>query len=156
MIKLLVMDVDGTLTDGSIFMGEHGEIMKRFNCKDGYGIQNIVPKLGIIPAIITGRESEILVKRCGELRIKQLVQNCQDKVPVLRKMAEELGIELSEVAYIGDDLNDFAVMEIVGLRGCPSDAVKEIKDLCEYVCSAEGGRGAVREFIEWIRDNGSV
>lgn len=130
--------------------------MKRFNCKDGYGIQNIVPKLGIIPAIITGRESEILVKRCGELRIKHLVQNCQDKVPVLRKMAEELGIELSEVAYIGDDLNDFAVMEIVGLRGCPSDAVKEIKDLCEYVCSAEGGRGAVREFIEWIRDNGSV
>lgn len=153
MIKLLVMDVDGTLTDGSIFMGPNGEAMKRFNCKDGYGLCHIVPELGITPAIITGRTSQILVERCKELHITHLVQNSQDKVSALSDMLAELQLDWSEVAYIGDDLNDLAVMKRVGLRGCPSDAVKGIKEICEYVCEAEGGRGAVREFIEWIRDN---
>lgn len=154
MIKLFVMDVDGTLTDGSIFIGEHGEVMKRFSCKDGYGIQNIIPQLGIMPAIITGRQSEILKRRCEELHIAHLVQNCQDKVSALMNMIQELGISLDEVAYIGDDLNDFEVMKIVGFRGCPADAVKEIKEICEFVSQSDGGRGAVREFIEWIRDCG--
>lgn len=153
MIKLLVMDVDGTLTDGSIFMGNHGEIMKRFNCKDGYGIGHILPELGIIPVIITGRQSEILVKRCEELKVEYLVQNCEDKIGALLKILDKLGIQLNEAAYIGDDLNDYEVMKQVGVRGCPADAVKEIKDICEFVCKADGGRGAVREFIEWIRDN---
>lgn len=152
MIKLLVMDVDGTLTDGSIFMGPNGEAMKRFNCKDGYGIQHIVRAIGITPAIITGRTSQILVERCKELHITQLVQDCQDKVSALSEMLKELHCDWTEVAYIGDDLNDLAVMKKVGVRGCPSDAVKGIKEICEYVCVAEGGRGAVREFIEWIRD----
>lgn len=153
MIKLLVMDVDGTLTDGSIFIGEHGEIMKRFNCKDGYAIQNILPQMQVVPAIITGRESEILVRRCEELHIKYLVQNCQNKVGALSEIIGELGIKMSEVAYIGDDLNDLACMRQVGYRGCPHDAAEEIKVICEYVCVSDGGRGAVREFIEWIRDN---
>lgn len=154
MIKLFVMDVDGTLTDGSIFIGEHGEIMKRFSCKDGYALCHFLPEMGVIPAIITGRESEILKRRCEELHIVHLVQNCQDKVSALMNMIEELGISFDEVAYIGDDLNDFEVMKIVGLRGCPADAVKEIKEICEFVSQSDGGRGAVREFIEWIRDCG--
>lgn len=124
MIRLFLMDVDGTLTD-----------------------------LGIISAIITGRQSEILVKRCEELKVEYLVQNCGDKIGALFKMIDKLHISLNEVAYIGDDLNDYEVMKQVGLRGCPADAVKGIKDICEYVCKAEDGRGAVREFIEWIRDN---
>ena len=152
-IKLLVMDVDGTLTDGGIYMGDKGELFKRFNIKDGYAIRHMLPKMGIEPVILTGRESEIVNKRCVELGIKRIYQASRDKAVSLRQISEDLGINPQEMAYIGDDLNDFPAMQIAGICGCPADAVKEIQDICEFVSESNGGYGAVREFIEWIGNN---
>ena len=106
MIKYLVMDVDGTLTDGKIYMGAHGEMMKAFNIKDGCGIHDIAIPGGIIPVIITGRTSEIVKKRCGELGIQQVYQGIKNKIEQLNSIADDL----SQVAYIGDDINDLSCM----------------------------------------------
>ena len=119
MIKYLVMDVDGTLTDGKIYMGAHGEMMKAFNIKDGCGIHDIAIPGGIIPVIITGRTSEIVKKRCGELGIQQVYQGIKNKIEQLNSIADDL----SQVAYIGDDINDLSCMipvkEAGGVVGCP-------------------------------------
>ena len=150
-IKMLVMDVDGTLTDGCIYMGPDGEAMKAFNCQDGYAIAQILPKMGITPVIITGRSSAIVANRAAELKIVHLYQGIADKLPKLRAVAEELGAAAEEIAYIGDDLNDFACLRYCGLTGCPADAVPEVRNLVDYVCGRNGGRGAVREFVDYIR-----
>lgn len=148
------MDVDGTLTDGKIYMGNNGEMMKSFDIKDGYGINDILPTANIIPAIITGRKSKILENRCKELAIKEVHQGIKDKKTKLEGILSKKGLTYSEVAYIGDDLNDYICMKEIkmqgGLIGCPCDAVKGIKELVDYVCENKGGDGAVREFIEWI------
>lgn len=144
------MDVDGTLTDGGIYMGEKGEVMKRFDVKDGYAIHNILPQMGIIPIIITGRTSQILLNRCKELGIKNIVQGSKNKIEDMVKILAQEKIDLREAAYIGDDMNDYECMQKVGLRGCPHNAVKEIRNISDYVTDADGGKGAVREFIEYI------
>lgn len=152
-IKALIMDVDGTLTDGGIYMGENGEVMKRFDVKDGYAIHNMLPQMGIIPIIITGRTSQIVLNRCKELGIKNVVQGSKNKVEDMVKILAQEKIDLKEVAYIGDDMNDYECMQKVGLRGCPGDAVQEIKEISEYITKSTGGNGAVREFIDWIGKN---
>ena len=149
-IKMLVMDVDGTLTDGCIYMGPNGEAMKAFHCKDGAGINNILPNLGIIPVIITGRSSQILENRCKELHITHLYQGISDKLPKLKALAGEMGITAEEIAYIGDDLNDLDCILYSGLTACPNDAVDGIRENVDYICKLDGGRGAVREFIDHI------
>lgn len=150
MIKYLVMDVDGTLTDGKIYMGAHGEMMKAFNIKDGCGIHDIAIPGGIIPVIITGRTSEIVKKRCGELGIQQVYQGIKNKIEQLNSIADDL----SQVAYIGDDINDLSCMipvkEAGGVVGCPADAVERGKEISDFVALHNGGDGAVRDFIEWI------
>ena len=149
------MDIDGTLTDGRIYMGPGGEVFKAFDIKDGLGIHDLLPRNGITPVIITGRASEIVERRAGELGITHLYQGVRDKAACLREIAVGLGIPLTQVACIGDDLNDLPMMELCSLKGCPADAVDEVRGLCDYVCKAPGGRGAVREFIEWlIQQNG--
>ena len=149
-IKYLVMDVDGTLTDGKIYMGAHGEMMKAFNIKDGCGIHDIAIPGGIIPVIITGRTSEIVKKRCGELGIQQVYQGIKNKIEQLNSIADDL----SQVAYIGDDINDLSCMipvkEAGGVVGCPADAVERVKEISDFVALHNGGDGAVRDFIEWI------
>jgi len=149
-IKLFVMDVDGTLTDGMIYMGEGGELCKAFNIKDGYGIAHILPEYGIIPVIITGRTSRIVENRAKELRIEEFHQGALDKIPVLEKVAEKYGCTFEEIAYIGDDLNDLPCIEKCGLTACPADSAKEITCAVDYVCEKIGGCGAVREFIDYI------
>ena len=150
MIKYLVMDVDGTLTDGKIYMGAHGEMMKAFNIKDGCGIHDIAIPGGIIPVIITGRTSEIVKKRCGELGIQQVYQGIKNKIEQLNSIADDL----SQVAYIGDDINDLSCMipvkEAGGVVGCPADAVERVKEISDFVALHNGGDGAVRDFVEWI------
>lgn len=153
MIKALVMDVDGTLTDGGIFMGNTGELMKRFHVRDGYGIHDMLPRMGILPIILTGRESDIVYKRCSELGIKYIIQGSKDKAVDLKTILLKERVSMKEAAYIGDDLNDLECMKQTGLIGCPNDAVFEIKKIADYVCNAAGGNGAVREFIEWIGKN---
>lgn len=154
-IKALVMDVDGTLTDGGLYIGNDGEIAKRFHVKDGYAIHDLLPKMGIIPIIITGRKSEIVLCRCKELGITRIVQGSKDKVVSLKEVLARECIDLEETAYIGDDINDLECMKLVGLCGCPNDAAREIISISDYVTSCTGGNGAVREFVEWMREQHS-
>lgn len=146
-VKMLVMDVDGTLTDGHIYVGAAGEMMKAFHVQDGYGIAHILPQLGITPVIITGRSSEIVRVRAGELKISHLHQGIGDKLSKLREVAAELGATAEEIAYIGDDVNDLDCIRWCGITACPADAVPEVLEAVDYVCKRDGGRGAVREFI---------
>ena len=149
-IKLFVTDVDGTLTDGHIYVGENGEIMKAFNVKDGYAIVKTLPEHQIVPVIITGKTSEIVKKRATELKISEVYQNVSDKLPLLKEIAEKYGVSPDEVAYIGDDVNDLDCIGWCGVSACPSDAVEEVLSKVVFICKREGGKGAVREFIDWI------
>lgn len=144
---MLLMDVDGTFADGHIYMGTEGETMKVFDCKDGYGIGQMLPEMGIVPVIITGRNSQILANRAKELHIEELHQNVADKLPLLEEIVCKYGCSTAEIAYIGDDL---ACMEVCVLTACPKDAVKAIASLVDYVCQRDCGRGAVYDLIEYI------
>lgn len=143
------MDVDGTLTDGKIYMSANGELMKAFNIKDGYAIAHL-REYGIEPVIITGRNSEIVKQRCAELKIVELFQGVSNKLFKLKEVCKTKGIELSNVAYIGDDVNDLTCIQQCGCTACPADAVKAVKEIVSYVCAEKGGEGAVREFCEYL------
>lgn len=159
-IKFLIMDVDGTLTDGKIYMGEGGELFKAFDIKDGCGIKDILPEYGIIPVIITARKSIMLENRCSELGIKYLFQSERNKIGKLNEIIKQKSIEdkidysLSNVAYIGDDILDLQCIKPInnasGITGCPADAVDEIKKNVSFISCKNGGNGAVRDFIEYI------
>lgn len=153
-ISYLLMDVDGTLTDGAIYMGNDGEAFKAFCTKDGYGICHIAVPAGITPIIITGRQSDIVENRCRELHITEVHQGVENKIDCLKAILERLGGNLSQCAYIGDDMNDFECMSEIqaagGLVGAPADAVTEVIEMADFVASRDGGKGAVREFIEWL------
>ena len=149
-IKILVIDVDGTLTDGKVYVGKEGELLKVFNIKDGYGIRNILPLHGIHPVIITGRDSVITEKRCEELGISELYQGISDKAAVLDHLLKKYDLNYSNIACIGDDLNDLECIEKAALSGCPLDSTPEILNRADYICKKEGGAGAVQEFIEWL------
>ena len=152
-IKYLVMDVDGTLTDGKIYMGNEGELCKAFHVKDGCGIHDILIPAGIVPVIITGRKSEIVARRCKELGIKRVYQGVSEKIEVLLSITDKL----SAVAYIGDDINDLSCMcsikQAGGVIGCPKDAVKQVLDIADCVAVHNGGEGAVRDFIDWLLEH---
>ena len=153
MIRYLIMDVDGTLTDGKIYMGASGEIMIAFDIKDGCGIKDILPRCYITPIIITARESKILTNRCEELGIKHVYQGIRNKLEKLHSLVDDL----SECAYIGDDILDLQCMEPIkearGIVGCPADAAKKVLKIADFISKKDGGNGAVREFIEWLEIN---
>lgn len=153
-IKYLVMDVDGTLTNGKIYMGQDGEVTKAFDIKDGCGILLVLPQYDITPVIITARESRILENRCRELQISELHQGVRDK---LSKLKQIVGEDLSSVAYAGDDLPDIPCMEVVknagGIVICPADAIPEIKALANYVSGYKAGDGAIRDCINFLIQN---
>lgn len=148
------MDVDGTLTDGKIYIGNDGEMFKAFDIKDGCGIHDILIPSGIVPIIITGRFSKMLEYRCKELGITELYQAIQNKVEKMSTILSTIKCNYENVAYIGDDINDLPCMNIIkrygGLIGCPSDAVEQVKEISNFISKKKGGSGAVREFIEWI------
>ena len=155
------MDVDGTLTDGKIYMGQNGESFKAFDIKDGCGIKDILPTLGIIPVIITARESQIVANRCKELGVTELHQGCRDKIGKLRDILKERGridgvvYTLANVAYIGDDILDLQCLQPIkengGMTACPADAVDDVKLIVDYVCEKNAGNGAVRELINSLQ-----
>ena len=149
MIKLVLLDVDGTLTDGGIYRGNNGEELKRFNVKDGYAIVN-AQKLSIEFGIITGRKSELVEIRAKELKIKYLYQGISEKTVILEEIMKKDSLSKEEIAYMGDDLNDLLIMKQVGLSGTPKDAVDEVIQVADFVSKKNGGSGAVREFIEYI------
>ncbi|MCL2403161.1 MAG: HAD-IIIA family hydrolase [Coriobacteriia bacterium] len=149
MIKLFVMDVDGTLTDGKLFIGPSGELFKGFHSQDGMGI-TLLHKAGIHTAIITGRQSEIVEARAKELGIKEVFQKIKDKRPVLEKLVADLGLTMEEVAYIGDDTNDLGCLSIAGKAFIPANAVDAIRGHGFIGLSRSGGEGAVREAIDLV------
>lgn len=151
-IKLLAMDVDGTMTDGKIYIGANGEAMKAFSVKDGYGIAEL-RKSGVKTAIITARNSEIVERRAIELSIDKVLQGVKDKKNALEMLAKEYGLEKAEIAYIGDDIPDIPAMEYAGLVFCPKDASPEIKIISNIITASEGGKGAIRDAAEYILKN---
>ena len=156
MIKYLVMDIDGSLTDGKVYMGQFGEMMKAFSIKDGYVFNFILKPNGIIPIVITARSSDIVLNRCKELDIKNVYQG---KLNKLEALEEIVGVEkLGECAYFGDDILDLDCIRPIkmagGVAGCPADAVKQVRENVDYVCESNAGDGALREFVEWLVTNG--
>lgn len=143
-IKCLILDVDGVLTDGTIWLTEHGTELKRFHIHDGVGIKRLQNR-GIIVAIISGRSSGSVTARMAELQVKHVYQGCADKLPVFNELIHQLGLQPAEVAYMGDDLPDLPVMERVGLSIAVANACPEVKAIADWHTEKSGGRGAVRE-----------
>ena len=148
-IKLLAFDVDGVMTDGSVTYDENGVEYKTFNVKDGQGIVRIT-KEGIITAIITARNNATVKHRFENLGMSRLFMGQKDKMVAMKQLLQEYNLDLSQVAYMGDDLPDMPVLKEVGLASCPNDAIDEVKELCHFISSKNGGRGAVRELTDLI------
>jgi len=148
-IRMLIMDVDGTLTDGAMYFSARGEEMKRFSTRDGMGI-NLLRRAGIESAIMTSEDSEIAAARARKLRIEEVILGTHDKCASIVELATRRAIPMECIAYIGDDVNDVHVMQMCGLSGCPSDSVDAIKSVAHFISSKSGGNGAVREFAEFI------
>ncbi len=149
MIKLIVLDVDGVLTDGKITYDSNGNEIKSFNVKDGLGIK-MARLSGIGTVIISGRNSAVTNLRAEELKIDYVFQGVNDKVKVFTDLIRKLNISIFDTAYIGDDLNDIKLLKEVGLSAAVGDAVSEVKNIADIVLKSRGGEGAVREFIEII------
>lgn len=148
-IRLLILDVDGVLSDGLIYMGNSGEELKAFNVRDGYGIRCALTS-GIEVAIITGRKAKLVEDRCQTLGITHLYQGQSDKLLVFRELLRKLAVRPDEVAYIGDDLIDWPVMAEVGLSVAVADAHPLLLPRADYVTRINGGRGAVREVCDLL------
>ena len=151
-IKLLLLDVDGVLTDGGIYYSSTGDEIKKFHVQDGYGISKL-QKAGIQVGIITGRSSTIVEKRAEELGMTELYQNVENKLDTYMAIKKKLTLTDKNIAYIGDDEFDLAVLKCVGFSAAPADAVPAIKKHVQYVCTRNGGNGAVREVIDLILRN---
>lgn len=151
-IKMFIMDVDGTLTDGKIHISNSGELFKSFNVKDGLGIKKLQEK-NIIPVIISGRKSEIVKNRAKELDIKEIYQGVKDKKGILKKLMEKYNITKNNIAYVGDDLNDLDIMKEVKFKFTVNNGVDELKKISDYISSKDGGDGAVREIVDYILYN---
>ncbi len=148
-VRLLVLDVDGVLTDGLIYYGNSGDELKTFNIKDGLGIK-LLQKAGVKVAIITGRQSEIVARRARELGIEDVVQGREDKCQALLELCQRHGIELQECAYMGDDLPDLGAIVAAGLGMTVADASATVHEAAQWRSRYNGGCGAVREACEFI------
>ncbi len=148
-IKAVVFDVDGTLTDGVISIDNSGNERKSFNVKDGFAIAK-ASEYGVICAIITGRDSEVVNRRAKELKIKDVYQGIKDKRTALKEISDKYGILYEEIAYFGDDINDLPAFLTVGFTGTTVDGADEIKEIADIVTKTPGGKGAAREFLEFI------
>lgn len=151
-IKLLVLDVDGVLTDGTVIINADGRESKFFNVLDGHGIR-LWKRAGFKVAFLSGRKSEPTKWRAEQLEVDFCIEDCHEKLPVLQNLAAELGLSPEQIAYVGDDLMDLPVMNYVGFSVAVCDAVDEVSENADYVTELGGGSGAVREVIEYILRN---
>ena len=146
-IRLVLLDVDGVLTDGRLYYGPEGEVLKVFDVRDGHGIVLLRDRVDF--GVISGRPANASEVRLRELRVKHLVFAERDKLAGYARLAH-LGVPDAEVAYMGDDVNDLPLLARVGLSACPADARPEVLEAVHFVCSAPGGRGAVRELCDLV------
>jgi len=151
-IQLLVMDVDGVLTDGTVMINEDGSEGKSFNLLDGLGIR-MWRRAGLKVAFLSGRFSQATKYRAEELEVDYCVQDCFEKLPALKNLLEQTGLSAKDTAYIGDDLLDLPVIKYVGFGAAVANAVDEVKEEADYITKRRGGDGAVREVIEYILKN---
>lgn len=146
-IRVVLLDVDGVLTDGRIHMGSRGEDGRSFHSRDGLGVR-LGQQAGLTFGIISGRRSEVVTGRAAELDITEVHQGVRDKIACLDGILARLDVADEAVCYMGDDIVDVAVMRRVGLAAAPSDAAPEARDAADYVAASAGGRGAVREVVD--------
>jgi len=151
-IKLLLLDVDGVLTDGRIFLDNQGNELKAFHVRDGHGIK-LAQRAGLIIGIITGRKSEVVSIRARELGIQEVHQGSIEKIAVYESLIKKYGVQDDEVAYVGDDVVDLDIFKRAGFAVAVADADPAVKPYVDLITRAEGGRGAVREFINLILKN---
>jgi len=148
-ITLIVLDVDGTMTDGGIYIDNNRIESKKFNIKDGAAIL-LAQSAGIEFMILTGRKSDCVDQRARELNIKHLAQGVNNKAEYLKNFTEINGLLSENIAYIGDDLNDLQAMRCAGISACPKDAAPEVKAYCDFILPKKGGEGVVRSFVELV------
>ncbi|OGI06777.1 MAG: hypothetical protein A3I68_08525 [Candidatus Melainabacteria bacterium RIFCSPLOWO2_02_FULL_35_15] len=155
-IKLLVLDVDGVLTDGSLFYSKDGEYIKRFNVRDGQGIK-LAQSYGIEIGIVSARNCQIVLNRFNELGVKYIYQHCYDKAKKVKELCDELNIPIEQTAYIGDDILDVPSLEVAGLAICPKDAHPSAISKAKLITETKGGYGCVREVIDLIlKEQGKI
>lgn len=148
-VKYLVIDVDGTMTDGGIYYDEAGNETKKFCTKDAAGFF-AAREAGIQIMVLTGRACAATARRMQELKVDYIYQNIKDKTQFLKQFLQEHHVEKQELGYIGDDLNDYGPMTLAGFVGCPSDSCREVREIANYVSPIKGGQGAVRDIIEQL------
>lgn len=148
-IRVLATDVDGVLTDAGMYYSESGDEWKKFNTRDGMGIK-LLQKVGFVTAIITQERTKLVARRAEKLAIPELHQGVMDKLSVLRELVARHGVSLSQVAYIGDDVNDLEALRAVGFSASPADGMPAIRAAVDYVCKKKGGEGCVRELAELL------
>jgi 3-deoxy-D-manno-octulosonate 8-phosphate phosphatase (KDO 8-P phosphatase) len=151
-VRLLVTDCDGVLTDGSVYYSDRGEAMRRFSVRDGMGVERLC-EAGISTAILTRERSEAVVRRAQKLGLPHLFLGVHDKGAHLPVLLRETGLGVEQLAYIGDDVNDLGLIDVLSLHGltaAPADAMPDVRRAVHYHCACGGGRGAFREFAEWI------
>lgn len=146
-ITLIVLDVDGTMTDGGIYIDSNRVETKKFNIKDGAGIL-LAQSVGIEFMLLTGRSSACVKQRASELNIKYIAQEIKSKADYLKDFMSDNGFLPEHIAYIGDDLNDLPAMHYIGVSACPIDAADEVKEYCDFILPQKGGEGVVRAFVE--------
>ncbi|GAB6034522.1 KdsC family phosphatase [Galenea microaerophila] len=154
-IKLLLLDVDGVLTDNKLFYGDNGVEYKSFHTRDGHGMV-LLQKSGIEIGIITGRKSELVKRRMQDLKVAHLYQGVPDKLPTFLKLVEQLGLEMDEIAYMGDDILDLPILTRVGLSSTVANADPEVLSRVDFISQYKGGEGAVRELCELILKSQSL
>jgi 3-deoxy-D-manno-octulosonate 8-phosphate phosphatase (KDO 8-P phosphatase) len=148
-IKLLLLDVDGVLTDGSLYYGPNGEVVKNFFVRDGYGLK-LWHEAGFRSGIISGRDSDIVSFRAAELKMSFVYQGNDDKITSFNELIAEARVPADEIAFVGDDTLDIPVFERVGLAIAVADAHEAVKDAAHYITKTRGGRGAAREVIDML------
>jgi len=151
-IKLFCTDVDGVLTDSGMYYSKKGEELKKFNTRDGKAIE-ILKNNKIKTAIITAENTSIVKQRGKKIGVDYIFQGIKNKYILIKKLCDEQKIKFSEIAFIGDDLNDLQLLQHVGFSACPNDAIDEVKNISDYICSKKGGQGCVREFAEKFIQN---
>ena len=149
-IKLVLTDNDGVLTDTGVYYSDDGEMLKRFSIRDGMGVERLRKILEIETGIITGELSGSVKKRAEKLEIKELHLGVKDKPNLLKQILRENKLKVENIAFIGDDVNDIELINLVGLTAAPADAMPDEKKIVDYVCEEKGGNGAFREFAELI------
>lgn len=151
-VRLVVLDVDGTMTDGRLYYGAQGELMKAFDVRDGHGLRLLQMYGEVKLAVLTGRRADLVMQRCKELSIEHVIGQSRKKGAAIVQLCSDLKIPLADTAFMGDDVNDLPALEVVGFSACPGDAAPEVIKAVQWVSSRRAGRGAVRELCEILLD----